>query len=219
MSINEMVIEYIGDKGVDILSFIDISVLPNEIRRSYDNAILIGSPLSKNYLRSLSSHNNLDLSGFTQKETYIDKLAESLAAFLISKGYKSYAQSESNIGNDGLIDAYTLTSALPHKTIALLAGIGWIGKNDLLITHNYGSGFCMCTVLTNAPIIPDNKEILMPQCGECDICRTICQAQAISGKDWEMGCKRESLVDINLCTRCLKCLANCIWTQHYFQSS
>ena len=219
MCINEKVLDFVRSKGVYIIEFVDISVLPNTIRRGYCNAILIGTPLSKNYLQSLSSDRDVDYSEFTQKEAFIDRLAESLAEFLASKGYHSYAQSESNIANDGLYDANTCTSALPHKTIALLAGIGWIGKDDLLVTHKYGSGFCMCTVLTDAPIFPEKRMIVTSQCGTCEICKVICPEQAISGKNWEIGCSRESLVDINLCKRCLKCFALCIWTRHYAQNS
>ena len=126
---------------------------------------------------------------------------------------------ESNIENDGLYDTHTSTSTLPHKTIALLAGIGWIGKNDLLVTPKYGCGFSMCTVLTKAPIIPEKRKIVMPQCGPCEICKIKCPVQAIKGNSWEIGCSRECLVDIALCKPCLKCLALCDWTQRYAQSS
>ena len=187
--------------------------------RGYGKAILLGTLLSKEYLRSLSGIRDIDRSEFARKEASIDRLAERLAGFLIAGGHRSYAQSESNIARDGLFDVTSCASVLPHKTIALLAGIGWIGKDDLLVTHKYGSGFCMCTVLTDAPVSPHNREIMTSQCGACEACMTACTEQAICGNTWEIGCSRESLVDINLCTRCLKCLASCVWTRRYTQSS
>jgi epoxyqueuosine reductase len=218
MSINELIANYTKDKGIDILSFIDISILPNEITRNYENAILIGIALTKDYLRRLSTDSNTDFSEFTQKENIADRLAENIADLLMENGYKSYAQSESNIGNDGLIDGQSLCSVLPHKTIALLSGIGWIGKDNLIVTRKYGSAICFCTVLTNAPIISENKELMLPQCGSCNVCKTACPKQAISGRNWEIGCKRDNLLDINLCKPCLKCLVNCTWTQHYIEN-
>ncbi len=59
MSINEMVVDFIAGKGVDILAFMDISALPNEIRRSYSNAILMEISLSKNYLRNYILYYNI----------------------------------------------------------------------------------------------------------------------------------------------------------------
>jgi epoxyqueuosine reductase QueG len=219
MCINKTIVDFVSRKGVDIIEFVDLSVLPDAMRRDYCNAILIGTPLSENYLRSLSSDRKVDYYEFAQKEAFIDRLAESLVEVLTSKGYQSYAQSESNIANDGLYDANTCTSTLPHKTIALLTGIGWIGKDDLFVTHKYGSGFCMCTVLTDAPVISEKREIMTSQCDTCETCKVICPEQAISGNNWEIGCSRESLVDINRCKQCLKCLALCVWTQRYIQSS
>ena len=219
MRINEEIVDFVSNEGADLVEFVDISVLPDSIRRSYRNAILVGILLSKNYLRSFSIDRNVDYSEFRKKEASMDRLAVSLAKFLVSKGYPSYAQSESNIARDGLFDAKTSTSTLPHKTIALLAGIGWIGKDDLLVTHKYGSGFCMCTVLTDAPIFPEKRKMVTSQCGACETCKVICPEQAISGKNWEIGCSRDSLVDINRCKQCLKCLALCVWTQRFAQSS
>jgi epoxyqueuosine reductase len=217
-SINKKIDNFVRNQGLGIIEFVDISVLPDAIWRGYFRAILIGSVLSKNYLRSITVRGDVDRSEFAQKEAFIDGCAENLAGFLISLGYHSYAQSESNIINDGLIDSKTYTSLLPHKTIALLAGIGWIGKDDLLVTTTYGSGLSICTVLTEAPIIPGRRTILAPQCGTCETCKTTCPEQAIKGNTWEIGCSRESLVDIDRCSRCLKCLVACVWTQRYAQS-
>jgi epoxyqueuosine reductase len=219
MRINKKIVGFLSDKKIDFVKFVDISVLPVDTRRGFLNAILIGSTLSKNYLRKLSVDQDVDRSEFSQNEASMDRLAERLADYLVSQGHKAYAQSEKNLINDRLIEASTFTSILPHKTIALLAGLGWIGKDNLLVTREYGSGFCMCTVLTDAPIISENKARMTPQCGTCDVCETICPGKAISGKNWDLGCKRERLVDIKLCIQCLKCLAQCIWTQQYIQSS
>jgi epoxyqueuosine reductase len=215
VGVAEEITGFLGGRGADIVEFVDVSVLPDAIRRGYCHAVLVGTLLSKDYLRRLCAPGDADHSEFDRKEASIDRLAESLAEFLAAGGYRSYAQSESNIARDGLFDASTSTSILPHKTIALLAGIGWIGKDDLLVTRAYGSGFCMCTVLTDAPVTAARREIMASQCSVCEICKTNCPGRAISGKTWEIGCSRESLVDIDLCKKCLKCLALCPWTQRY----
>lgn len=51
-------------------------------------------------------------------------------------------------------DESTLSVPFPHKTAAIRAGVGWIGKSDLLVSEEFGSAFRMCTVLTDAPLTP-----------------------------------------------------------------
>jgi epoxyqueuosine reductase QueG len=213
--LTEKIKGFTSDHGIDIVEFIDISSLPPTITRGYRRAVLIGVLLPKTYLRRLALARDADRSEFSKEERAVDGLAEGLAELLLSMGHRSYAQSESNIIRDGLIDRETRASVLPHKTVALLSGIGWIGKSDLLVTPRFGSGFCMCTVLTDAPFAAGRKEVMTPQCGECNVCRANCPVHAISGNDWQPGCGRESLVDISLCTQCLRCLVLCPWTQRY----
>jgi epoxyqueuosine reductase QueG len=83
--------------------------------------------------------NILDYSELSEKEHRADELAEWTADFIIEKGYKAFAQSERNLISHGFYDEATKTTPLPHKTIAVLAGFGWIGKSNLLVTQEYGS--------------------------------------------------------------------------------
>ena len=85
----------------------------------------------------------------------------------------------------------------------------------MLVTEGYGSALSMCTVLTNAPLPTENTPIIMPKCGECTVCKDICPAGVIHGSKWEIGMNRDLIVDVYHCETCLKCLANCTWTQKY----
>jgi epoxyqueuosine reductase QueG len=73
----------------------------------------------------------------------------------------------------------------------------------------------MGTVLTNAPLPFDNKPIMEPKCGNCEICKDICPAGVIHGTVWEQGMNRDLIVDVYHCDVCLKCLVNCCWTKEY----
>jgi epoxyqueuosine reductase QueG len=193
-------------------------MLSENEKRGYRVAILIGAALSPSYIFRLSKENILDCSEFSEKENATDKLAEWAADFIKAKGYKAYAQSERNLIN-GFYDVETKTTPLPHKKIAMLAGLGWIGKNNLLVTQEYGSALCMCSVLTNAPLPTKNKPIIQSICGECNICKDICPAKVIHGSKWEVGINRDLIVDVYHCEACLKCLANCLWTQKYMKNN
>ena len=88
----------------------------------------------------------------------------------------------------------------------------------MLVTQEYGSALCMCSVLTNAPLPTENKPIIIPMCGECNVCKDTCPTKVIHGAKWEVGINRDLIVDVYHCETCLKCLANCLWTQKYMKN-
>jgi epoxyqueuosine reductase QueG len=214
--INELISE-LNTLCVNFTKVVDISMLSEKENRGYNVAIVIGIVLSPDYILRLSKENIIDHSEFGEKEHRADELAEWLADFIIAKGYRAFAQSERNLIN-GFYDEATKTTPLPHKKIAILSGLGWIGKSNLLVTQEYGSALCMCTVLTNAPLPTYNKPIIMPKCGECTVCKNICPTGVIRGTTWEQGLNRDLLVDVYHCDGCLKCLVNCPWTLKYMDN-
>ena len=69
------------------------------------------------------------------------------------------------------------------KDSAALAGIGPIGKNNLLITPDYGSQIRLRAIVTTAPLICGEPLLESEYCKECDICMRACPANAfIDGK-------------------------------------
>ena len=215
--LNELIFE-LNTRGSNIVKVVDISMLSANENRGYSVAILIGIVLSPSYIFRLSKENIIDHSEFGEKEHLTHELAEWTADFIIEKGYKAFALSDRNLIY-GFYNETTKTTPLPHKKVAILAGLGWIGKNNLLVTQEYGSALCMCTVLTNAPLPTENRSIIMPKCGECTVCKDICPTGAIRGATWEIGMNRDLIVDVYHCDGCLKCLANCSWTQKYMNNN
>lgn len=88
------------------------------------------------------------------------------------------------------VDWQALCSLFPHKTAAHLAGLGWIGKNCLLITPQYGARVRFATVLTNLPLEPSAKRI-ESKCGTCTECVDICPVQAFTGRPFRESEARE----------------------------
>lgn len=85
----------------------------------------------------------------------------------------------------------------------------------MLITEEYGCALCIGTVLTNAPLPIENRQMVMPKCGSCTVCKDICPANVIHGTTWEPGMNRDLIVDVYHCECCLKCLVQCPRMQHY----
>jgi len=71
----------------------------------------------------------------------------------------------------------TDTGALSDHAVAERAGIGWIGKNSLLITPEFGSYVYLGELLTNIEFPID--EPMENQCGDCTKCIDACPSNAI----------------------------------------
>jgi epoxyqueuosine reductase QueG len=152
---------------------------------------------------------------FVEKEHRCDAIADELAAFIKGEGFRTFSQSEESLLENGFYDETTHTTLLPHKTIGRLAGLGFIGKNDLLINEDYGCAFCKCTVLTDAPIETMNYPLVSSKCGSCEICREVCPYSVIFGNEWSETTGRGGLVDIFKCYCALKCVVYCPYTLKY----
>jgi len=160
--------------------------------------------------------------------TKLNKIVTAGEEFLKSKGFEAYAQTTDRVrvNQDNI-------SEIPHKTVATRAGLGWIGKNCLLVTPEYGSAIRISSLLTNAPLnygVPIDES----QCRECDLCVKNCPAQALHGTLWSAGMLRSEIVDAGKCYKkqveimkastgieadlCGKCFAVCAYTQRYLRS-
>lgn len=92
---------------------------------------------------------------------------------------------------------------ISHKMIATRAGLGWIGKTDLLITLRYGPRVRLSSVLLDKELIECGKPIVKSQCGECNKCVESCPAHAATGKEWNYTIDRDEFYDP------LKCRVMC----------
>lgn len=74
---------------------------------------------------------------------------------------------------------YSDTGPLVDTAVARRAGLGFIGKNGLLITEEYGSYVYLGYVLSEVEIAPD--ELVVYGCGECSKCVDACPTNALFG--------------------------------------
>jgi epoxyqueuosine reductase len=64
-----------------------------------------------------------------------------------------------------------------EKPMAEKAGIGWIGKNTLILNRNAGSWFFLGEIYTNLPL-PVSEDQPEDECGKCKACLNICPTNA-----------------------------------------
>jgi len=219
----------IKKRGANLIHFVDISHLPIDHSKQFSSALLIGISLSADYLYKVSQTSNyvkqmkedkqVHNDEFHIKEKEVDGLADFTSNFLEMHGYSALSQSEDNLYLNGFYNPKTKSTPLPHKTIALMAGLGWIGKNNLLVSSQYGSALCISTVLTNAPFKTEKHQPEHPQCGSCTICFDQCSVGALKNKNWEINSPRDIRIDVSKCDLCFKCLVMCPFTQKYIKSN
>ncbi|MCY0964187.1 tRNA epoxyqueuosine(34) reductase QueG [Parathalassolituus penaei] len=80
------------------------------------------------------------------------------------------------IGIRALIDS----APILERAAAEAAGLGWIGKNCMLINRSAGSWFFLGELLTDLPLPIDTPDAA-DHCGSCNRCIDICPTQAFVG--------------------------------------
>ena len=151
------------------------------------------------------------LSQITDKPTYtyfshyrtanalIDRLSILAGNFIEEKGYRymPIASSQTVNGHETMAGEYS------HKKVAFLSGLGYIGKNALFIHKKYGSKVRLGTIFTDMPL-SEGQPLLDDLCKSCNICMSVCPAQAIYGKNFDINNPEESLLDRKACSDYMK---------------
>lgn len=78
---------------------------------------------------------------------------------------------------DAWFRAVVDSSPIMEKLHAARAGLGWIGKNSLLINERYGSWLVLGEIITNLELQPD--EPVADRCGDCRRCLEGCPTGAL----------------------------------------
>lgn len=207
--------DFLLSHNVNIVRFVNIEGIDKVQSRGYKRAIWFAIPMSTDYIKRFNNYQCEDAEEFKKLEKETDAIADLLAEYIKKKGHSACSQSEESNAANGAYIENTMISLLPHKTIAILSGIGWIGKNNLLVTRDYGCALSTCTVLTNAPINISSEKVQIQNnlCGSCSICQELCNC--ITGTTWNIDLCREDIINVYDCARCLKCLMFCPWTKKH----
>lgn len=213
--------------GADLIGIGDITMLPEKDRKNMKYGIAVGIAIDASVIAGIENGPTMDYyNAYHSLNETLDRIVTSGAAYIRCKGYEAIAQTRKEVS----MDSTEYHTVLPHKTIATRAGVGWIGKNAMLITKDYGSAVRISAILTNAPLQPA-KAINKSRCGSCTACKEACPGEAISGRLWNMNTQREEIFDPVRCrgtarrlsmelldkeiTLCGKCIFVCPFTKKY----
>jgi epoxyqueuosine reductase len=229
-TLNNELTSFLKAKGASLIGFADLHEIDSSARDSFPAGISIAVALNPQVMSGIKTGPTQDYGAeYERVNTLLDNIAQATGIFIREKGFNSqvrFATFEE--------DKAALSAWLPHKTVATRAGLGWVGKSNLLITEKYGSAVRLVTVLTDAPLSA-GKPVNSSRCGDCAACVDICPAHAHTGRNWEPGLPRESIVDVFKCRTkaramtaeslgvsksiCGLCIVACPWTQKYLKKA
>ncbi len=84
---------------------------------------------------------------------------------------------------------FTDSAPLSEKTLAVRAGLGWIGRNSLLVTPQFGTRVHLGELLLSEPCDGYDSPFEGERCGSCRACLEACPAAAI-GADRTIDARR-----------------------------
>ncbi len=85
----------------------------------------------------------------------------------------------------GKFKTFVDSNTLPERYLAYISGVGFIGKNNLIITKKHGSYVFLGEIITDLEIYDEDQrsfdEIdLFSECGNCTICYDKCPTKSIN---------------------------------------
>jgi epoxyqueuosine reductase len=167
--------------GADLVGIADIESLkglktnPDDLTSPFTKAISIAVHIPVSVFEMIADQPTpLYSSVYQTVNRILDEIAFKTSQKIQKDGYLSLPVPASQI-----MDREQWTAAISHKAVARVAGLGWQGKNLLLITPKYGSRVRLVTVLVNAPL--ESDEPVKNRCGKCMLCHDACPVGAIKG--------------------------------------
>ena len=166
-----------GAVGLGVARLADVRtddfLLPADTLARLPLAVSIAMRVSADVLCTLENHpNRLYEHHYRQVNFALDRLALELTNRVQELGASALP-----IAASQLVDWENQRGHLSHKRIAVAAGLGWLGRNNLLVTPAYGAQVRLVTVLTNLPL--PAGEPLARDCRSCRRCVASCPANAI----------------------------------------
>lgn len=86
---------------------------------------------------------------------------------------------EERVGHPGIARGFSDSAPIMEKALAVQAGLGWFGKNTLLIHRKFGTYTLLSGVLTTLEFSEATIELRLPRCGVCQRCLDACPTQAL----------------------------------------
>jgi len=206
--LTEKIKNYCQKIGIDVIGFADPALFeryseenrPQAYIEDSETVIVIGFYLYDIILDAWSHNKGEKIWKRQFADAVVEQFCNRVRRFLLKNGFNSRV--------------IPYSPGLFLKEAAALAGIGPIGKNNLLITDEYGSQVRLRALATNAPLTCGEPITKSEYCNECNICIDSCPSEALSsGKYVKEKClqylinnrrklSEQVFIDCNVCIEC-----------------
>jgi epoxyqueuosine reductase len=167
------------DLGFSLFGVADVAEIKHEFNlpevsiEKFSQGIALGKRLLDAVIEEIKDRpTTLYFHHYRQLNFFLDRGAFLLASKIQELGFQALPIPASQI-----IDWKKQQSHVPHKKLGYLGGLGWIGRNNLLVNPDIGSRFRLVSILTDMPLVADKP--LDQDCGSCRACVGVCPAKAI----------------------------------------
>lgn len=196
-NINQQLGNIIKEMGGSFVGFSNIKeYLPEQLKK-LPYAITFGIRLSSAIIDEIDDKPTFTyFNHYRSVNSLIDQISLRTILYLQQNGYNAYSIAASQSIPTSPVP---YSGLIPHKTGAIHAGLGWIGKSGLFIHKDFGPRVRMGTVLTDLELCGKNQ-LMESKCSGCNNCVKACPALAITGNEWSLGVEREHIVDAHACS-------------------
>lgn len=172
--------QYARDMDMDLFGIAAVDVLNQKSRPGrrpkdifpHAQAILVWGygildPMSKAYISSTTLH--------------VEQMATMAAGnyhYSAEARFRSFLRKRGFMGTEKDNCSGPLLNGIHQRYAFQQAGLGYVGNSGNAICEKYGPRFYIGTMMTDAPLIPD-EPYTKNLCGNCKVCETFCMSLAI----------------------------------------
>lgn len=193
-SLTEDVKKFAEEKGADLtgvapverLKYAPYGAKPEDLLPGARTVISMAMWLTDSGLDAWDcSHSPYQMSS-KHANSMLDSLSSFVTRFIEKRGYRALIFPATEIGTRSPYDRQegqvqgARVSEFSQRHAAVAAGLGEFGHHSLLMTPEYGPRVRLCSVITDAPLAPDEMYSGPRLCTDCYKCVDTCPMNAIS---------------------------------------
>ena len=184
--------------GADLIGFCALKEQTATLAPNLTHALSIGVKLSDSILKTIEQAPSfVYFQHYRTANALLDTIAFRIARTIETYGFSALPIAASQ--SQGKNNPYR--GVIPHKNVAVLSGLGYVGKSGLFLSEQYGSKVRLATILTDLPV-KSELPILENGCGDCQLCVKACPAGAIFGQKPTADGERN--IDPEKCSKYMK---------------
>lgn len=164
--------------GADMVGFCELPTPPVKELPDLRYALSVGVKLSDSILKTIDNAPSfVYFQHYRSANSLLDSIAFRISRKIEEAGFAAMPIAASqSLGKNN-----PYRGVLPHKTAAVLSGLGFVGKSGLFLSTSYGSKVRLATILTDLPV-KSELPVIENGCKDCLICAKACPAGAIYGQ-------------------------------------